>query len=178
MDDPDPTPSRRLWIAASLTAILGAILFWIDQSLISPASPLGIISFELAKHVEQANLILESWNQDGQYLAIWSLVVDFPFILAYSTLFTLLTLKSKSDLRQLFAVGFMIAGFCDLVENLALSGILAGFVYPQLTAAAYYFASLKFLLLFSGWAFFLSQGVFKVWERIQSVPRTPQRALK
>ncbi len=159
--------------------MLGMTLFWIDQFLITPEAPLGIVSFELAKHIPQTNSILESWSVEGRHWAILSLVLDFPFLLAYSALFTLLTLKSKSDLKQLFTVGFVIAGFCDLVENLALSGILAGYVYPQLTAAAYYFASLKFLLLFTGWAFLGSQLLVWLWERFQSVPGTSHRgALK
>ncbi|OZG74269.1 hypothetical protein BTA51_04435 [Hahella sp. CCB-MM4] len=175
MDDPDPTTSSRyLWIAAFATVMLGMTLFWIDQFLITPDAPVGIVSFELAKHIPQTQNILESWGSEGRHWAAWSLVLDFPFLLAYSALFTLLTLKSRSDLRQLFTVGFVIAGFCDVVENLALTGILAGYVYPQLTAAAYYFASLKFLLLFTGWAFLGSQVLVWLWERVQTVPAASQ----
>ncbi len=179
MDDPHPTSSRNLWIAIVTTILLGACLLWIDQYLRTPLSPLGIVSLELAKNIFRVSDILNSWGAQGHSWAIWSLALDFPFLLAYSYLFSVLANRTKSDIRQLFMVGFMIAGMCDFIENLALAGLLAGWVYPQLTAAAYYFSCLKFLLLFMGWAFLGSQASLWAWSKLQPEPvASPSRATK
>ena len=180
MDDPHPTLSRNHWIALVFTALLGGLLFWIDQFLKTPASPLGIISFELAKNVFRVSDIFQSWGAEGRAWAAWSLALDFPFLIAYSYAFSVLASKTKSDIRQLFVVGFLIAGMCDFIETSALTGMLAGGVYPQLAAAAYYFACLKFLLLFMGLAFLGSQVSLWAWAKIQQAApaATPSRATK
>lgn len=165
MESEEPPSRLKISLSLIITLISGSILLWIDQFLKTPISQLGIVSFELAKTVESAEAIMFAWGIQGKFWAGWSLLLDFPFLVAYTTLFAALARSSKSDLKYLFTIGFLMAGMCDAVENLALIALLNGLIAPQLTAAAYYFASLKFMLLVAGWCFLLLQGLFYLWEK-------------
>ncbi len=175
MGNAEKPPSRKLLFPAFIaTVVLGIILFWIDQNLRVPASsPLGIVSFELAKLPATAEFILAGWGDSGQNWALASLLLDFPFLVAYTALFVLLTAASRSDIKQLFLIGFLMAGFCDFIENLLLLFILQSAVLPQLTTGAYYFASLKFMLLFAGWAFLATRLLLWSWEKLMHAAKPP-----
>ncbi|WLQ13676.1 hypothetical protein O5O45_28515 [Hahella aquimaris] len=157
MDDPHPSQKNRIAFSLAATVLFGGLIFWIHPHLQNDVAPWGFVSFELAKNPFRAELILNSWGREGQFWATWSLILDFPFLVAYTVLLCALSRGADSDLKHLFTVCFLIAGMCDAVENVALGFVLGGGLYPQLTAAAYYFASLKFLLLITGIGFLLTR---------------------
>ncbi len=153
------------YLAAVATLILAAALVWLDQQLATAAAPQGIISLELAATPDKAHLILDSWGLEGIRYAIWSLLLDFPFLVSYVVLFVFLTRLIDSPVKHLLIGGFILAGLCDLVENLALLQILAGKLTLFHTQLAFWCASIKFGLLIFGWCYLLICGVFGLYLR-------------
>jgi hypothetical protein len=154
-----------------LTLILFGIFRILDVPLQTPAAPNGIVSFELARTVEQAVGILASWNERsnpmGAYFelmvyptplqAAFGLGLDYLFMpmyafaLAFGTL--LATGKHNGRLRSLGAVagyGALAAAVFDAVENYALFQILLGKVFSPYPEVAFYCATIKFMLLIFG----------------------------
>jgi hypothetical protein len=125
----------------------------------------GIIPFELAGTPERARRILDAWGDDGRAAARASLLLDFPFLVAY-TGFNVAAVGTESErlrragARRLaraggpVAVAQVVAGACDAVENTALLGVLTG-RDERLPAVAAGFARAKFALLGVGWAYAL-----------------------
>src|SRR5690554_7502044 len=87
------------YLAAVATLTLAAALVWLDQQLVTPASPQGIISLELAGTPDKARLIIDSWGLDGLHYAVWSLLLDFPFLISYVVLFVCLTRLDRKSTR-------------------------------------------------------------------------------
>lgn len=117
----------------------------------------GMVPFELTGGQERSDEIMDEWGEEGQDAARQQLWIDFPFLLAYGTLLTLL-LAATRDLalergwRRLSSIGrFAItfgalsAGF-DALENICLLITLdgGGAAFPVLATI---FATIKFALL-------------------------------
>lgn len=139
---------QSIWfkICLLITIIGGIILLWVDK--VQP----GIIAFELAKTIENANSMVVIWkNADVIPLKKFSLYFDYIFIIGYAgTLYILLEdLWQKTSLKWVRYLSFLpiVAGVLDGIENLGLLQI----VYDQGTqfsaSLAYYCASTKFALL-------------------------------
>lgn len=159
------------YLAAVVTLTLAAALVWLDQKLVTEASPQGIISLELAATPEKVRLMLDSWGPDGTRYATWSLLLDFPFLISYVVLFVCLTRLIDSPVQQLLIGGFILAGLCDLVENLALLQLLAGKLALAYTQLAFWCASIKFGLLVFGWCYLLVCGVYGLYLRLRRTER-------
>jgi hypothetical protein len=121
----------------------------------------GIIPFELAGPERSAE-VLRRWGTEGQRAARASLVLDFPFLVAYTTLGIRLTRRASDRLRarpapRLARLGpgvaaiQLAAGACDAVENTALLGVIARGGDPKLASVARRWARAKFAGLFAGW---------------------------
>lgn len=139
---------RSIWfkVCFVITIIGGIILLWVDK--VQP----GIIAFELAKTIENANSMVAIWkNADVIPLKKFSLYFDYIFIIGYAgTLYLLLhDLWQQTSSKWVRYLSFfpIIAGVLDGIENLGLLQI----VYDQGTqfsaSLAYYCASIKFALL-------------------------------
>jgi len=153
------------YLAAVATLTLAAALVWLDQQLVTPASPQGIIGLELAGTPDKARLIIDSWGLDGLHYAVWSLLLDFPFLISYVVLFVCLTRLIDSPVKNLLIGGFVLAGLCDLIENLALLQLLSGKLSITYTQTAFWCASVKFGLLVFGWGYLLICGVYGLYRR-------------
>ena len=68
-----------------VTVLSKLVTVSIVAPLITAAAPYGIISYELAGGVIEAEAILASWDAVGRAHAAFSLGFDFLFMLAYST---------------------------------------------------------------------------------------------
>lgn len=117
-------------ILTSVTAVFivySFILASSGRSLVTPEAPLGIISFQLAFSESRAQDVLNSWSAIAtQRDALHNLLLDFPYIVIYGWLLTLLCTRvsrvdpSKSASASKFAqMAWLAAGF-DGLENLAL----------------------------------------------------------
>ncbi len=123
----------------------------------------GIIPFELADS-ERSGQILRAWGADGQRAARASLLLDFPYLVSYTTLNVRLTGRagaaytSRGD-ERLRAMASLVkgvqvgAGVCDAVENAALLGVLARGGDARLASVARTAARAKFVGLITGWIY-------------------------
>jgi hypothetical protein len=123
----------------------------------------GIIAFELAGPDCSAE-ILQAWGAEGQRAARASLLLDFPFLVAYSALNArlielgcdALAAQGTSTLMPVAGTAAavqVVAGVCDAVENAALLGVLAREGDARLSALARSEARAKFAGLIVGWLY-------------------------
>jgi hypothetical protein len=123
----------------------------------------GIITFELAGTPQRTERIMQRWGKTGRAAARRSLILDYPFLVAYASLQALACNAAsdsmrRRDLNMLAAAGAplawgqLAAGGFDAIENAALLAILAGHG-GHLPALARACARAKFSLLTAGWAY-------------------------
>ena len=123
----------------------------------------GIIPFELAGP-DRSPEILRAWGVRGRRAARMSLLLDFPFLVAYTTLNVRLTnrsgnLLSASDhrthgrLAPAVAAVQIGAGVCDALENAALLIVLARRGDARMAGLARTAARVKFAGLAAGWLY-------------------------
>jgi hypothetical protein len=130
------------------------------EPLITPEAPSGIISFELAKTLEQSQAMLSSWNTNAKINAGLSFGIDFLFLFFYSFLFALICFsvakKYKNNIKWFYKLGIYIAflqfaaAIFDAIENIALIKLLLGSNNDIHSSIAYYFASVKFAIIAIG----------------------------
>jgi hypothetical protein len=100
------------------------------------ASGVGIVPFELAGTNQGARQILAGWGDDGVAAARRSLHLDFPFLIGYAGLGAVLAACSAEPVGDAgwawmtpvtwgAAVGAVLAGVLDTVENLALLRVIS-----------------------------------------------------
>ena len=127
--------------------VIGAILLrYVDKP-----GP-GIIAFELARTLEDANNMVAQWEAlDAVPLKKFSLFFDYIFIIGYAgSLFLVLQdwwRKSQKTWLKYIQYVPILAGVLDGIENIGLLQI----VYHQGTqfsaSLAFYCASIKFIIL-------------------------------
>jgi len=157
---------KIFWPLLVITLFLMALLNLEGKPMVTPAAPLGIVSFELAGSVSQAQQILASWDQKAQLSAAFSLGLDYVFILAYSAAIGLACIWTADALHRRnwplawvgapLAWGQWLAAALDATENIALVVILFGTVQAPWPEVARWCAIFKFSLIFLGlvYAFF------------------------
>jgi hypothetical protein len=153
--------ARRVTLWASGCAWVGTLipLLACEREMRRAGGP-GIIPFELAGTPERAERIMQRWGPTGQAAARRSLILDYPFLLAYAPLQALACAAAGDALSRrrhklLAAAGAPLAwgqlagaGF-DAIENAALLGVLGG-GDARLPALARTCATAKFALLGTG----------------------------
>ncbi len=130
-----------LWVSGVSAVLLFAALALINGTLTDHGH--GIIAFEFAGSQDRAQEILGDWGDEGKDAAVWSLLVDFPFIAAY----TVFLFTASTGIGRRAA---LLAGGCDVIENLALLLVVGEHtsVWP---AVAFAFAAVKFAAIVVAW---------------------------
>ncbi len=176
------TPSNKiLAILTGISAILTIIIFILMrpvEAALKDASPYGVMELEFAWTVDKMNLILTTWEQANSSLIsqeMFVILIDYGFLLTYSTFLACLTLlisrKLLSDQAQL--VGFyvtlipFIAAFFDALENLNLIIMLSSpSNFPSFSPfLASLFALLKFSLLILTICFWVLGAIWWILKR-------------
>lgn len=123
--------TKKLIIAGAATVLIFLVMRWQGAPLITPVSPAGIVSFELADTLNEANAIITAAGKANLQLNI---IIDFLFILAYTSFLAfccqaLIKSYRLPDLKKLTAT-FMrlsiLAGVLDFIENMAMLVTLNG----------------------------------------------------
>jgi len=105
MRGPPPHPFVRLsprmrraalLVLAPLTFTIMFALISLDAELRTPASPAGIVSFELAGDGARAGQILDAWGSRGRRAAARSLHLDFLYLASYAPALALLCAAAAS----------------------------------------------------------------------------------
>lgn len=151
--------SRRRWLT---TLGIATVAFFVLLALIDPsrhgAGGPNVIALELAASQHHASQILAEWGPKGREYALWSLWLDYGFMVSYGAFFTLAGLATR-DLarsrgwRRMARLGAVVPFFAagaalfDASENVALLLTVGGhggsFAPPFATVCA----SLKFVLI-------------------------------
>jgi len=173
-----PSTSRKplFWAFLAGTLILFAIFRVLDAPLRTAAAPNGIVSFELAGTLFQAQAIIDSWHEmaylvssvEGQPVpgfvsraysfAAFGLGIDYLFMPVYATTLALGILLASGRQGSWFTAlgawlgwGAYVAALFDAVENYALARmLLLNQVWSPYPEVAAFSASVKFVLLSLG----------------------------
>lgn len=140
-------------------AIIAAICWTIVMRLFSPNN---IVQFEMAGTTSIATEIITNWGPDGVAMAKTSTYLDFIYLLLYSAAIALgcraAASYSKNDIfikvGPALALLTLIAGLCDVIENIAMLKSLNE-IDQTVVSVAYYFAATKFTILFIALLFIL-----------------------
>ena len=154
------TYKRILIFSGFLTIIIFFSLSYFGNPLITNHAPSGIISFELAKDNDQSIAIISSWGLNAKVNAGLILGIDFLFLVVYSIFFStacyLVAQKYINKINLLYRTGLLIAklqfvaALFDTIENIALIKLLLGSNNSIFPTIAYYFASIKFVIIAIG----------------------------
>lgn len=149
-----------------------AIMRFFDSFLVNEICTGGITSFELAKDVSVSEAILNSWNETAKLVAAFSTGFDYLFLFIYSTFIALLIHKLNERLwkdKPFYKFGVLLiyaqflAALFDAIENVGMMQLLFGNIEQFWTSIAFYFATMKFLLIFTGISYILiSFSVFLI----------------
>lgn len=148
---------KRLTIVLLIAmVILFSAMRYFDTPLKNEVSTAGIVSFELAKDLQQTKEILNSWDTYSKTSAGMSIGLDFLFLIVYAVFISLLIHRLNEYLwenSKLYKIGIVmiwavfIAAVFDIIENIALIQLLLGDFQQKWSSTAYYFAVFKFGLL-------------------------------
>lgn len=155
---------NALWVLISIACVSIILTLYIylayfvplEKKLKSGMSNYGIVDFELAFTSFRAEEILSRWNQEQRIEATKSLYMDFFFIICYVVaLVSLGLLVSYNLYPSSQQVGFylsllpIVAGLCDVCENILLLRILASpdDISDGIAFFAGLFALIKFILV-------------------------------
>lgn len=148
------------------------------KALISEAAPAGILSFEFAGTVENAEAMLNSWGEKGRLYAGLNLGIDFLFLFLYPLAIGLASVMIASRLDEKMKIlaifGFilswllLIAGLLDVIENIALIQLFLGSKADILPMIAKYCAIPKFVIVVFGLLYMIGGGVVLGVKRIIS----------
>jgi len=135
----------------------------LGKPLMTPAAPCGILCFEFAGDLPNAQTMVASWGPRGQVYAGLNLGLDYLFLVAYSSCIGLgcVLVASALDPKARFfaALGVVLAwllfgaAVLDGIENYALIRVLLGAEDAGLPALAWWCAASKFLIVIAGMLF-------------------------
>ena len=159
-----PQSRKRIWLASLIiSAALLSAMNLLDVALKTAAAPSGIISFEFAGNMVNAQRMLASWDADARVHAALSLGIDYLFLVAYALVISMACAHTANTLRRRFkaaaAIGFVLAwaqflaAGLDAVENAALIRLLLGSSHSFYPLVAWVCAGIKFGLVGLGLAY-------------------------
>ena len=143
--------TKKLVIAGIATLVIFLVMRWQGQPLVTSVSPAGIVSFELANTLHEANAIIAAAGKANLQLNI---IIDFLFILAYTSFLVfccqaLIKSYRLPDLKSLTAT-FMrlsiVAGVLDYIENSAMLVTLGGYGSDMSVIVTRWAAIIKFAI--------------------------------
>lgn len=135
-----------------------ATMLWVGipgNALKMPETRYGIVSLELAWNTDRAVQVVDTWQQHHLVtVAINNVYADFAFIIAYS-LFLFLSVRRVTQqhrgmvktLGVWLGRSALLAGACDLGENLLMLPMLYGHIRNSFAAGVGIFATVKFELI-------------------------------
>ena len=143
------------------SGLLGIILFlalgYFNIPLVTKIAPNGIVSFELAKDINTSISIISSWDLNAKINAGLNLGIDFLYLVVYSIFFAtscyLISQKYINKNNWMYKTGLLltklqfVAALFDAIENIALIKLLIGSNNEICSLIAFYFASIKFMII-------------------------------
>lgn len=174
-----PRLRNRLFIVfTGWSLLLTAVFQFLDQPLRTAAAPMGIVSFELARTVANAQAILASWDASARVYAGLSLGLDALYPPLYATAIGFACAGVAVRLQRRGRLGWMVVGIWltwgmavaalfDYVENVALVAQLLGSEAAYLPTVAWAMASLKFAIIIAAFLYVII-GLFVPLKKKQA----------
>lgn len=166
------TRKRWMWIFIVLALLLSYIMTSIGAPLTTDAAPGGIISYEFAGSVANAQAIITSWDTQAKIHAGLSLGLDFLYPIVYALAISLAVVVAAGrfsgwlhTVGALLAWGVWAAAILDYIENVALIQLLLGSINELWATLAYLCAAVKFLLIILAILYALLGGLHAVLKR-------------
>jgi hypothetical protein len=165
-------------VTLALMLALMVILYVAGLPLITETAPAGILSYEFAGGLDNAQAMTESWGAEGRTAAALNLGLDYLYLVCYALAIGLGCLLISRGFfnrnRFLFQLGIVMAwalvgaALADAVENLALLQVLFGSAEAAWPVLAAVCASLKFLAVTAGVLYLLTGLVLRAVIKIVS----------
>ncbi|MBN1796967.1 MAG: hypothetical protein JW822_00200 [Spirochaetales bacterium] len=156
-------------VLAVLAVGVMVCLYIIGMPLQTQAAPLGIVSFEFAGSLENAQQMIGSWGKDGPLYAGLNMGLDYLYLVLYSCALGLgCVLVARGFLNRckfIVILGIILswaqicAALLDSVENLALIRVLLGSDSELWPPLAFYCAVPKFVFVTMGALYCLIGGI-------------------
>ncbi len=166
---------RYFWPLVVLAVLTMAVLNLAGAPLTTDAAPAGIVSYEFAGNVTQAENILASWDSVARERAAFVQGMDFLFIPIYAGAIALGCIMASKVLLDrgwgLASIGTLLAwliyfaGLLDVVENIALVVMLFGTPANPWPQIAYWCAAPKFFFVALGFLYSLLGGISYLFMR-------------
>ncbi|UCE14774.1 MAG: hypothetical protein JSV04_06230 [Candidatus Heimdallarchaeota archaeon] len=178
----ETTPPQNIVVIltgiAAITSIIIFLLMRPVEAALKATSPYGVMELEFAWTVDQINRIFDSWGSDLIVQELNVTLIDYGFLVAYSTFLAGVTLliSRKYLTEQKQQVGFymtlvpFIAALFDAIENLNLVLMLtAPTSYPMFSPfLASLFATLKFSLIIIVIISWIGIALWLLYRRVSS----------
>lgn len=164
---PDKNHKPLFWIFLVFAVVLLFLFQPLNRPLMTPSSPSGIISLQLAWTPANARGMLDSWDADARLYAAFGLGFDYLFMLVYALALALGSLLAAgrhpgwfSRLGAWVGYGALLAALLDAIENLLqFQQLFHARLDLALTIGL--FATLKFSLIILGLIYGLSGWFWK-----------------
>lgn len=157
---PTPTRNKLMKVAIVLALTMTAVMTIMGRPLTTAAAPSGIVSFEFAGSIENAQAMLNSWDAHTKLIAALSLGLDFLYPLVYASAISLACVWAVERVRPSkpsvanagvwLVWGVWVAAACDYIENISLVMILLGSTANFWPVIAFVCAAIKFALIIGG----------------------------
>lgn len=165
---------KKLFQSTKLLIIIGMLLIisivimrYLDTPLKNDICKNGIVSFELAKNIDNSNNILNSWDNHAKHSAKYSLFFDFFFLINYAVFIALLLYRTRYKIKKGFIYLIFIAAIFDVLENTTLLNLVYGNSNKIWSALAYYFASIKFSLIILCLLYLIFNGFILFYKKLK-----------
>lgn len=172
---PIPVHLRRPVFLIAL--VLTIVVAWLMAApLTTDHAAFGIVSLELARSPEVAELVIGSWSPEQQALAAAGVRWDFLWLIAYSTTLSLACVWAADVLGRwefLAKIGLFLAwliwlaALLDAVENVALLQMLGGSSAAFWPALSYWCALIKFDIVILALLYVVTGGLVFLWQKIR-----------
>ncbi|MCU0391267.1 MAG: hypothetical protein MUE81_09125 [Thermoflexibacter sp.] len=158
------------------TILVQSILAITGNSLKTLAAPMGILSYEFALNIENAQFIVNSWDKHALIAASFNIGFDYLFLFCYSTTIAFACIWLANLIGNVtfakIAYGLAwlqwIAACLDGIENAALYIFLLSPTQAICPPIAFWCATFKFLLVIMGILYILIASIFLLIKRIKS----------
>jgi hypothetical protein len=168
---PPASLQRWFWVLLAINCLFIIASKWYMQ----PLSTDEIVRFELAKDLAVAERIVQYWETYGKLNhAIIGIYIDFLFIVLYTTGLQVASLYfgRLSGHEILMRTGkfvaylLIVAGICDVIENIAMLKSLQGTPTRWSVLLAYDMATTKFSIVILSALFIAVCLVFRLLRKI------------
>jgi len=163
------------WFLFAFTILVIVGMQYAGGPLTTSAAPSGIVSFEFARTLSNAQAIVESWGPKGQVYAGINLGLDYLFMASYGLAIGLGCVlvarglphrfKSLASVGVVLSWGALLAALLDALENYGLMRLLLGSTNEGWPRLAYWCAGPKFVLVALGLLYVILGGVLALLTR-------------